>query len=325
MYPENILNVTPATFSAVALSIFSFQYQHCAVYRAFCDALKIHPEAVTQLEEIPFLPISFFRSHRVVTGGAEVEAELLFESSGTTGEQTSRHFVTNKVVYDESLSLGFRAFYGSPEDYTILALLPSYLERPNASLVYMARTLMGQSGSEANGFFLDEWAELAERLQQLERSGKRTLLLGVTFALLDFVEAFPIKLRNTIVMETGGMKGRKKEMTREEVHNQLKTHFGLDAIHSEYGMTELLSQAYSKGAGIFSPSPTMRVMVRDINDPLDISLYGQGALNVIDLANIYSCSFIATDDMGTVSSDGSFTVNGRLDHTILRGCSQMAI
>lgn len=325
IYPENILNVTPEGFSAQALALFRFQYEHCVVYRTFCDAMRVVPAVVTSPEKIPFLPISFFRSHRVVTGNRDVEADLLFESSGTTGEQTSRHFVANRKVYEDSLSLGFRAFYGGPEEYTILALLPSYLERPNASLVYMARTLMSQSGSEWNGFFLDEWAELAGRIQALEHAGRKTILLGVTFALLDFAEAFPLQLTSTIVMETGGMKGRKKEMTRDEVHSYLKGRYGLGTIHSEYGMTELLSQAYSGGAGVFSPSPTMQVMVRDINDPLDVSLSGSGALNIIDLANVYSCSFIATDDMGTVNSDGTFTVAGRLDHTILRGCSQMVI
>lgn len=325
IYPENILNVTPAGFSTVALTLFRFQYEYCPVYRAFCDALKVNVATVTELSKIPFLPISFFRSHRVVSGNQDADAELLFESSGTTAEQTSRHFVASKSVYEDSLSLGFRAFYGDPREYTILALLPSYLERPNASLVYMAKSLMSQSGSESNGFFLDEWAELAGRIQELELAGKKTLLLGVTFALLDFADAFPMALNHTIVMETGGMKGRKKEMTREEVHVHLKERFGLLAIHSEYGMTEMLSQAYSLRDGVFSPSPTMCVMVRDINDPLDVSPQGSGALNVIDLANIYSCSFIATDDMGAVSRDGSFTVAGRLDHTILRGCSQMVI
>ena len=324
IYPESILNVTPREFRTKALEIFRFQHKHCAVYRAFCDAMKVNPDKVTDLREIPYLPISFFRSHRV-TADLMAEPELVFESSGTTGEQTSRHFVASRQVYESSLVHGFARFYGSPADYVILALLPSYLERPNASLVYMAKVLMERGGKADSGFYINEWDKLAAKLRELERSGARTLLLGVTFALLDFADLHPMQLNSTIVMETGGMKGRREELTREQVHQQLKLRWGLKSVHSEYGMTEMLSQAYSAANGVFSPSSTMRALVRDINDPLEVSDAGTGALNIIDLANVYSCSFIATDDMGAVNIDGTFTVTGRMDHTILRGCSQMAV
>lgn len=324
IYPESILNVTPGEFRTKALEIFRYQHSHCAVYRAFCDAMHVNPDKVTDVTGIPYLPISFFRSHRV-TAGLTGEPDLVFESSGTTGEQTSRHFVASRQVYESSLVRGFTQFYGPPADYVILALLPSYLERPHASLVYMAKTLMERGGKADSGFYINEWDKLAEKLRQLEGSGTRTLLLGVTFALLDFAELHPMQLNGTIVMETGGMKGRREELTREQVHGQLKSRWGLKSVHSEYGMTELLSQAYAPANGVFSPSATMGVLVRDMNDPLEVSGTGTGALNIIDLANVYSCSFIATDDMGTVNADGTFTVTGRMDHTILRGCSQMVV
>lgn len=321
--PEKILNVTNDNFSAAALEVFRYQHANCTVYRSFCDALRVEPGAVQQLKEIPFLPISFFRSHLVLTGNAKELPELVFESSGTTGEQTSRHYVVSPEVYELALLRGFEERYGAIEDFVILALLPSYLERPNASLVYMAKALMERSKSPDNGFYIDEWEALAKKLTCLRAAEKRVLLLGVTFALLDFADAYPMNLNGVVVMETGGMKGRRKEMTREEVHEELIKQWRVDVIHSEYGMTELLSQAYSTGHGIFKPASTMRALVRDINDPLAVASNGQGALNIIDLANIYSCSFIATDDIGEVYADGSFTVGGRLDHTILRGCSQM--
>ncbi|MBX2907488.1 MAG: acyl transferase [Taibaiella sp.] len=323
--PQRILNVTTDDFSAAALDVFRYQHGNCPVYRSFCDALRVDAEGVKAISDIPFLPISFFRSHVVITGNFIELPKLVFESSGTTGEQTSRHYVVSHEVYEHALLKGFEERYGATEDFVILALLPSYLERPNASLVYMAKTLMDRSKSLDNGFYINEWEALATKLTSLRAAGKKVLLLGVTFALLDFADAYPMKLDGVVVMETGGMKGRRKEMTREEVHAELINQWRVDVIHSEYGMTELLSQAYSMGQGIFEPASTMRVMVRDINDPLTVSDMGQGALNIIDLANIYSCSFIATDDIGEVYGDGSFKVRGRLDHTILRGCSQMVV
>jgi hypothetical protein len=253
------------------------------------------------------------------------DTNLVFESSGTTGENNSKHYVADEAVYQKSLMLGFSNVYGAPSEYAILALLPSYLERKNASLVYMANELMKASSNKSNGFYINEWEQLSSRLMSLQASGEKILLIGVTFALLDFAEAYPMTMTNTIVMETGGMKGRKKEMTRQEVHEILKKQWGLDAVHSEYGMTELLSQAYAVSEGIYTPSATMKVMVREMNDPLDVVEEGNGLLNVIDLANIHSCSFIATDDIATVYTDGTFEVLGRADHTALRGCSLMAV
>ena len=284
---------------------------------------------VVTLSQVPFLPISFFKTHEVVTllqePGKRPDFDLVFESSGTTGEIPSRHHILDAAVYEKSLLSGFMQFYGPPQQYTILALLPSYLERKNASLVHMAATLMEKSGQPGSGFYINEWAQLHKIISNLESSGRKILLLGVTFALLDFAEAYPMPLKNTIVMETGGMKGRKQEWTRQEVHNFLKKQFHLNEVHSEYGMTELLSQAYSRADGVFSCTNTMKAFVRDINDPLDVTATGTGCLNIVDLANIHSCSFIATEDIGNIRPDGTFEVLGRMDHSALRGCSLMAI
>ena len=311
-------------FESNALQAFHYQYAHNPLYRAFCDALHTRADRVQDITQIPFLPISFFKSHEVKTGDWQ-DAALIFESSGTTGEIPSRHFVHDAALYTQSLVRGFEQFYGPTEQYAILALLPSYLERSNASLVFMARQLMESSGHADNGFYINEWQLLTGKLQKLSSQGQKTILLGVTFALLDFAEAFPGALHNTIVMETGGMKGRRQEWTRAQVHEFLKQQWQLSAIHSEYGMTELLSQAYSSGDGIYHSTSTMRVLMRDINDPLDVTRSGQGCINVIDLANIYSCSFIATEDLGSVHNDGSFEILGRMDNSALRGCSLMAV
>lgn len=326
MSVEKILNGGAADFGIAALDLFRYQYAGNALYRQYCDMLHVDAATVTSVTHIPFLPITFFKSQAVLTAPATAAAAaIVFESSGTTGETPSRHYVHDKAVYEQSLLAGFREYYGDPAGYTILALLPSYLERSNASLVYMARTLMQVSNHAENGFYINEWEQLHHTLQALEAAGRKTLLLGVTFALIDFAEAYPMQLHHTIVMETGGMKGRKAEMTRDEVHDLLKKQSGLPAIHSEYGMTELLSQAYSAGKGVFRSTATMQVLVRDINDPLDVSTSGSGAINVIDLANIHSCAFIATEDMGIVAADGTFRVLGRMDHSALRGCSLMAV
>ena len=258
-------------------------------------------------------------------GGQEPAPELIFESSGTTGDTPSRHYVADASIYEQSLLRGFEAFYGNPANYTILALLPSYLERKNASLVHMATTLMEKSGKPGNGFYINEWEQLHNVIDTLEKRGEKILLLGVTFALLDFATAYPMKLTNTLVMETGGMKGRREELTRTEVHEILKTQWQLSHIHSEYGMTELLSQAYATANGIFKCTNTMRVLIRDSNDPLDVKESGTGALNIIDLANLHSCSFIATEDLGRIAPDGTFEVLGRMDNSALRGCSLMAV
>lgn len=321
---EQILTVDSKLFNATAIAVFHYQYENNALYRQYCDALHINAGAVKNITQIPFLPIAFFKSHRVVSG-QWIDPILVFESSGTTGDTPSRHLVKDAAVYRRSLLRGFGAFYGNPQEHVILALLPSYLERQNASLVHMARVLMEESGHPDNGFYINEWAKLFEVISRLEKANKKILLLGVTFALLDFAEAYPAKLTHTTVMETGGMKGRREELTRDQVHDMLKQQWQLENVHSEYGMTELLSQAYALRDGDFHCSPTMKVLVRDINDPLDTKEYGAGCLNVIDLANVHSCSFIATEDLGKVSENGSFEVQGRMDHSALRGCSLMVV
>jgi Acyl-protein synthetase, LuxE len=319
-----LLDAGATTFDELALRVFHHQYHHTAIYKDYCDIIGRTPQYVKDITDIPFLPINFFKTHSVLSG-SYTGAALTFESSGTTGEVPSRHFVADAAIYERSLLQGFQQFYGSVQQYAILALLPSYLERKNASLVHMARTLMAHSGHPANGFYINEWDKLHDTLAHLEQNGQQTLLLGVTFALLDFAAAHPMHLRHTIVMETGGMKGRREELTRTEVHDILKQQFGLQQVHSEYGMTELLSQAYATSSGIFRCTNTMKVLVRDINDPLDVARHGTGAINVIDLANIHSCSFIATEDMARLTPDGTFEVLGRLDHSALRGCSLMVV
>ncbi len=312
-------------FEKAALALYHVQYEGCAVYQSYARALRRTPDAVSTITDIPFLPISFFKTHTVVTGNPDGPFDAVFTSSGTTGAETSRHFVRDISVYERSFKEGFTAAYGPAKDWVILALLPAYLERSGSSLVYMAEALVRESNHPESGFFLYDHAALAERLRECEVRGQKTLLLGVTFALLDFAEAFPMPLHHTIVMETGGMKGRKKELTRHEVHTILKDAFSLSAVHSEYGMTEMLSQAYSNGEGIFTPSSTMRALVREVQDPLCVTMEGSGALNIVDLSNQQSCAFLATEDLGRVHANGTFEVAGRLDHSALRGCSLLAL
>ncbi|MBA3827521.1 MAG: acyl transferase [Taibaiella sp.] len=321
---EYIQSIEAGNFVATALALFEYQYQHNAIYQRFCNALNTDPAKVVNLQTIPYLPISFFKNFKVTTG-PEKNALLVFESSRTSGDTASRHFVPNEELYHAALLKGFSEFYGDPARYTILALLPSYLERSNSSLVHMAQSLMNLSRQEHNGFYLNDFEKLANTLLHLEKNKKPTLLLGVTFALLDFAEQYPLQLEHTTIMETGGMKGRREEWTREQVHDFLIEKWGVPAIHSEYGMTELLSQAYSAGGGLFRTSSTMQVLVRDVNDPLDISRAGTGCINVADLANVDSCAFIATDDIGRLFVDDTFEVLGRADNSVLRGCSLMAL
>lgn len=310
-------------FRQLALDIFRWQAAENPVYRNFTTGLGINPSSVKDIEGIPFLPISFFKTHKVITGKGE--AEEIFTSSGTTGMVQSRHYVTDVDIYRTSFRKGFELFYGDVSEYTLLALLPSYLEREGSSLVYMADDLVKKS-AEGSGFYLNNKSELVDQLGTLEAQDKKTLLLGVTYALLDLAEEHPMKLENTIIMETGGMKGRRKEMIREEVHEILCTAFGVKAIHSEYGMTELLSQGYSKGDGIFYCPPWMKIMMRDTDDPLSVIGKGRtGGINVIDLANIHSCCFIATQDLGKVYEDDSFEVLGRFDNSDIRGCNLMVL
>jgi len=321
---EYVSGINREHFKRLALDLFRYQHAHNALYRQYCDMIGCKASAVTELIQIPFLPISFFKSQRVQTGTWE-QADLIFESSGTTGEIPSRHYVRNVALYECSLLRGFIEVFGAVEDWTILALLPSYLERKNASLVHMAKTLMKFSNQEHNGFYLNEWELLKSRLLTQQASGKKTLLLGVTFALLDFASDYPMDLSSITVMETGGMKGRREEWTREQVHELLKLQWNLNQVATEYGMTELLSQAYAAKEGQLKSASTMQVLVRETNDPLSTNEQGAGILNIIDLANVDSCAFIATEDMGRIYEDGSFEVLGRMDHAALRGCSLMHV
>jgi phenylacetate-coenzyme A ligase PaaK-like adenylate-forming protein len=360
---HKIFEVNEENFEALALEVFNFQYENNPVYRDYLQALGISPLSVQSIEQIPFLPIRFFKSHEVKT--SLFEPQSVFESSGTTGSIKSRHFVKDLSLYDDCLAKGFEFFYGSVKDWCVIALLPSYLERKNSSLVYMAEKLIQLSEHPQSGFYLNEYEQLFAVLNELENQQQKILLIGVTFALLDFAEKYSLPLKHTVVIETGGMKGRREEMVRQEVHDILKKSFSLNNIHSEYGMTELLSQAYSKGEGIFVCPPWMKVLVRDDEDPLSVqslvvsreSLVGSsefriqssefrvgssdqvnrlttndsrlttftGAINIIDLVNIYSCSFISTDDVGKLYPDRSFEVLGRMDGSDLRGCSLMVI
>lgn len=321
----SIFNITSeAEFTNLALDVFKFQFKNNSIYRSFCDLLYKHPSDVKTLSDIPFLPIQFFKSHTVVS--SKNTPEQLFTSSGTTGTTVSKHFVTDTALYIESFTKGFHQFYGDIEDYTILALLPSYLERDGSSLIYMVDYLIKKSNKPDGGFYLNATDELKDKLINLDAKGEKVLLIGVSFALLDIVEQFQFNLNNTIIMETGGMKGRRKELIREELHRILKEGFGTSNIHSEYGMTELLSQGYSKGNGIFECPPWMRVLTRDTEDPLTILPHGKsGGLNIIDLANVNSCSFIATQDLGKVYPNYSFEVIGRFDHSDIRGCNLMVL
>jgi phenylacetate-coenzyme A ligase PaaK-like adenylate-forming protein len=309
-----------ANFNEVALEIFRYQYKNNAVYKEFVSALKIDSEKINHYHDIPFLPIEFFKTKKVISGDAN--NLKFFSSSGTTGMSTSKHYYQSIELYEQSFRKAFQQFYGDVSDYVILALLPSYLERQGSSLIYMVDSLINKSNNKKSGFYLDDLDGLADVLKKLDAAGEKILLMGVTFALLDLIEKHQFKLKNTIVMETGGMKGRRRELVREELHALLKQGFGVDSIHSEYGMTELFSQAYSKGDGIFNAPSWMKTLIRDVNDPL--TLIGNektGGINVIDLANIHSCSFIATQDLGKKFNDGSFEVLGRFDASDIRGCN----
>jgi phenylacetate-coenzyme A ligase PaaK-like adenylate-forming protein len=308
----------------MALKVFRFQYENNLVYREFCDFLKTDVQKVKTIQQIPFLPIQFFKSHSVVSNSNLIQTT--FTSSGTSGMVTSKHLVTDVSIYEESYRKGFSQFYGNIEDYTILALLPSYLEREGSSLIHMVDDLIQLSNQPESGFYLNNYDELIEKLIHLDQSGQNVILIGVTYALLDLIEKHTFQLENTIIMETGGMKGKRKEMIREELHHQLCNGFGVKSIHSEYGMTELLSQAYSLSEGIFECPSWMRVLVRDTEDALSYIREGKtGGISVIDLANINSCSFIATQDLGKIYSNSSFEVLGRFDHSDIRGCNLMVI
>lgn len=318
-----IFNIKSSSdFNTMALDVFKFQFKNNRIYRSFCDLLYKHPSEVKCIEDIPFLPIQFFKSHRIVS--SHLDSEVIFSSSGTTGSITSKHHVIDTKLYKKSYLKGFEYFYGNIEDYAVLALLPSYLEREGSSLIYMVDDLIHKSKHPKSGFFLNNLDALKKTILELENAQQKTLLIGVSFALLDLVESFSFNLKHTIVMETGGMKGRRKELIREELHHILNQGFGTTHIHSEYGMTELLSQGYSKGNGIFETPPWMQILIRDTEDPLTILAQEKtGGLNVIDLANINSCAFIATQDLGKLHQNNTYEVLGRFDNSDIRGCNLM--
>ena len=322
---ETIFNInSDVDFTKTALQVFKHQFKNNRVYRSFCDLLYKHPSDIHTVQEIPFLPIQFFKSRKVLSSLGEVDE--IFTSSGTTGSITSKHFVTDINVYKKSYLNGFAHFYGNIEDYVVLALLPNYLERKGSSLVFMVDDLIKKTKNSESGFYLNNLDELAKKLVYLNKKGQKVLLIGVSFALLDLIEKQQFNLKNTIVMETGGMKGRRKELIREELHQILQKGFGVDRIHSEYGMTELLSQGYSKGKGIFETPPWMQILTRDTEDALTINPNERnGGINVIDLANYNSCSFIATQDLGKASKNGTFEIIGRFDNADIRGCNLMVL
>jgi phenylacetate-coenzyme A ligase PaaK-like adenylate-forming protein len=320
---NKIFEVNNLTFKQQALDIFEAQYHQNLVYQNYVKALKINIKEIKELHQIPFLPIQFFKTFEVKTGN--FAAEETFTSSGTTGVTTSSHFVKERWIYEKSYSTCYQQFYGNIEDYCIIGLLPSYLERTGSSLVYMVNDLIKKSNHPLSDFYLDEYEHLYLILQQLELDKQPTILFGVTFALIDFAMKFTMDFNYITIIETGGMKGRGKELTRQELHQLLQSKFGKKEIHSEYGMTELLSQAYTKKDGIFYTPNWMKVLIREENDPLTLHYSGKGLLNIIDLANVNSCAFIATDDIGALNSDGSFTVNGRMDNSDIRGCSLLVV
>ncbi len=320
---ENIFSISSQKqFEKMALQVFRHQYQHNKVYRDFCTFLKVDVQKVKLISQIPFLPIQFFKTHTIISNSDDIQQ--IFTSSGTTGSTNSQHLVTDISLYSNSYLRAFSQFYGNIENYVVLALLPSYLERDGSSLIYMVNDLIKKTNQPESGFYLYEHNLLAEKLITLDKSGQNCILIGVTYALLDLIENHEFQLKNTIIMETGGMKGKRKEMIREELHELLCKGFGVQSIHSEYGMTELLSQAYSLGNGIFECPDWMNVVIRDTEDALSFAENGTtGGINVIDLANINSCSFIATQDLGKKINSNTFEVLGRFDNSDIRGCNLM--
>ena len=324
VFSKNFDLINDENFDHHALEVFRFQAKNNVLYKKYLNLLHIDISAIKELEQIPFLPIHFFKTHKILSTINKVQK--IFLSSGTTGMSQSKHYITNIQLYENSYLKGFQRFYGNIEDYIILALLPNYLERKGSSLVYMVNDLIQKSNSIESGFYLNNLENLSNKLTDLDKKNKKILLIGVSFALLDLIEFKKFNLKNTIVMETGGMKGKRKELVKEELHQMLCKGFGVKKIHSEYGMTELLSQGYSKGDGIFKTPPWMKILIRDTEDALTILPQSRtGGINVIDLANINSCSFIATQDLGKIHSDGTFEILGRFDNSDIRGCNLMVV
>ena len=319
---QSIFTITPdEVFNETAVAVFHYQYSHCELYKQYVDALVKDVYKIDTVEQIPFLPIEFFKTHRIVSTAKK--EDIVFSSSGTTGIQTSKHYVADLGLYEESFFRSFRRFVGDPEDFAILSLLPSYQERGGSSLLYMMDKLMHASKHPYSKFYLEHTDELVNNLQCLANQKQKTILWGVSYALLDLIEKQSFDLPDLMVFETGGMKGKRKEMLREELHMRLKEGFGIKAVYSEYGMTELLSQAYTRGQSRFYAPPWMQIHIRDSYNPLTLHTESRknGIINVIDLANFYSCSFIATSDIGKLYEDHSFEVLGRVDHSDIRGCN----
>lgn len=319
---QRLLKIHADSFESLALDVFRFQYEYNKIYRKYVDLLKINIGSIKKIQEIPFLPIQFFKSHKIST--TDLPEYKIYESSGTTGSITSKHFVYDEDFYFEVAKRIFEDKYGALSQYNILALLPNYLERSNSSLVAMVNHFMKFSGPDS-GFYLDDFSRLHDKVNDLKHKKEKFILWGVTFALMDFSEVFPVSLGDNIVLETGGMKGRKKEMVRGEVHEMLCQNFKVRSVHAEYGMTELFSQAYSHGDGFYSEPFSMKVLLRELNDPFNYVAVGKrGGVNVIDLANVDSCSFIATQDLGVKHNDDTFEILGRFDDSDVRGCNLMA-
>ena len=320
-FEQVLYTVNDSTFDDIALRIFYKQAKENKVYRDFIGFLGIEPTSIDRVDKIPFLPISFFKSHDVVTGNQGIP-EIIFTSSGTSGSFSSRHIVPQLSFYLSNAKRNFEFFFGSLTEYHILALLPSYLERDGSSLISMVNYFMAESQSSGSGFYLNNYEELLRQIKKVKDDGRKVLLLGVSFALLEMAESFEVDLSQCIIMDTGGMKGKRKELTREELHEFLQNKFHVDVIHSEYGMTELMSQAYSAGGGLYSSPPWMKAVARDLNDPFKMEPIGKtGGINVIDLANLHSCAFIETQDLGKIHQNGRFEILGRFDNSDIRGCN----
>lgn len=320
-FEQVLYTVNDSTFDDIALRIFYKQAKENKVYRDFIGFLGIEPTSIDRVDKIPFLPISFFKSHDVVTGNQGIP-EIIFTSSGTSGSFSSRHIVPQLSFYLSNAKRNFEFFFGSLTEYHILALLPSYLERDGSSLISMVNYFMAESQSSGSGFYLNNYEELLRQIKKVKDDGRKVLLLGVSFALLELAERFEVDLSQCIIMDTGGMKGKRKELTREELHEFLQNKFHVDVIHSEYGMTELMSQAYSAGGGLYSLPPWMKAVARDLNDPFKMEPIGKtGGINVIDLANLHSCAFIETQDLGKIHQNGRFEILGRFDNSDIRGCN----
>ena len=324
-FREEIFNIkSDQDFTDIALDLFHYQFEQNVIYRDFVNTLSINPFTIKRFENIPFLPISFFKTQKILTGCQE--HAMVFLSSGTSGMERSRHLITDVSVYKQSLIMGFEYFYGNPSGYKIFGLVPDPVLNPDSSLAFMVNLLMESAHPGEKYFFIDDFSSLNEKINFYGKRQKQIILIGLTSALMDFSEQFPSGLPDLIVMETGGMKGKRKELIREELHALLCEQFGVAEIHSEYGMTELLTQAYSKGNGLFSPPPWMKVLIRDTNDPLTLLKPGKtGGINVIDLANFNSCPFIATQDLGKLHKNQQFEVLGRFDQSDIRGCNLMSI